>query len=133
MDDLGAKILSNLNAAFSRDTDIDEYDFLPIDGPLQNKNPVIIAGHKVALELWAVKVLYLHAHSRLVGHAVKEVGRKVLGAEEIISLSRAALLVNADFMSAWNKRRELILQAQLSIDQDLKLTELILRKHPKKP
>ena len=61
--------------SFSRD----EYDFLPIDGPLQNKNPVIIAGHKVALELWAVKVLYLHAHSRLVGHAVKEVGRKVLG------------------------------------------------------
>ena len=26
------------------------------------------------------------------------------GVEEIISLSRAVLLVNADFMSAWNKR-----------------------------
>ena len=33
----------------------------------------------MALELWAVKVLYLYAHSRLVEHAVKEAGRKALG------------------------------------------------------
>jgi len=57
----------------------DEYDFLPINGSLQNKNPVIIEGHKVALELWAVKILYLYAHSRLVGCTFKETGRKALG------------------------------------------------------
>ena len=40
---------------------------------------MITAGHKVGLELWAVKVLYLYAHSRLVEHTVKEAGRKALG------------------------------------------------------
>lgn len=94
---------NKVNASFlSRD----EYDFLPVDGPLQNKNPVIIAGHKVALELWAVKVLYLYAHSRLVGCIVKEAGRKALGKYFSWSCAIVCLLgrnvsLNKDLSVVW--------------------------------
>ncbi|XP_064608015.1 protein prenyltransferase alpha subunit repeat-containing protein 1-like [Liolophura sinensis] len=132
-DDRGARILSDLNAAFKKDPSIDEYDVIPILEPRHNKSPLVLVDHKLGLELWSVKILYEYSYSCLLSRRRTLNFKKQLGIEELSSLSRAVILVNPECATVWNIRKELVQSGDLSIEEDLKLAGLVLTKHPKSP
>ncbi|XP_060076736.1 protein prenyltransferase alpha subunit repeat-containing protein 1-like [Ylistrum balloti] len=132
-DSRGSRLLSDLNSAFRRDPDIDEYDFLPVLEPKHNRSPLILQEHKLGLEMWSVKILYDHAYNTLMAWRQKEAHAKFLDPFDLISLSRAVVLVNADCLTAWNIRKELVESSDLNIIDDLKFGALVLSRHPKSP
>ena len=67
---------------------------------VSNRNPVILVDHKLGIEAWAVKVVYMHAYSRLM--QLKRNGNSNNAA--MGSLSRIVLLIVADCATAWNVR-----------------------------
>lgn len=131
MDARGERILSDINLAFKRDPAIDEYDYLPVLQATQNRSPVIVTMHKLALELWSTKILFQHAYSKLLAWRNREPKYKYLEPHEIVCLTRAVVMINADCCTAWNIRKELILSGDLKPEDCLKLGELVLTKHPK--
>ena len=50
----------------------DEFDFLPVTEPKQNRSPVVLVEHKLALELWSVKILFQYAYHTLLAWRSKE-------------------------------------------------------------
>ncbi|XP_012946849.1 protein prenyltransferase alpha subunit repeat-containing protein 1, partial [Aplysia californica] len=132
-DSRGPRLLTDLNNAFRRDPNIDEYDILPVLEPKHNKCPFILRDHKLGVEAWAVKVLLKYAANRLIGWRGRLSSEKFLDSIELCNLSRAVLLFNPDNYTAWNIRKELIENSYLSISDDLMLGALILSKHPKSP
>ncbi|CAM9364482.1 unnamed protein product [Ectocarpus fasciculatus] len=59
-----------------------------------------------------------------------------VAAETLLSVTRALLLVNADHGSAWNARKQLVVDGSCeggSIPQEIKLLNLIFTKHAKSP
>lgn len=131
MDARGERILSDVNLALKRDPAIDEYDYLPVLQATQNRSPVIVTMHKLALELWSTKILFQHAYSKLLAWRNRESKYKYLEPHEIVCLTRAVVMINADCCTAWNIRKELILAGDLKPEDCLKLGELVLTKHPK--
>ncbi|XP_071170161.1 protein prenyltransferase alpha subunit repeat-containing protein 1-like isoform X1 [Mytilus edulis] len=132
-DSRGCRLLSDLNSVFRKDPEIDEYDFLPVLEPKHNRSPLILQDHKLGLEMWSVKILHHYAYNTLMTWRMKEVNAKFLGQLDLINLTRAIVLVNPDCSTAWNIRKELIENGDLSVADDLKLGALVLGKHPKSP
>ncbi|XP_014775248.1 protein prenyltransferase alpha subunit repeat-containing protein 1 [Octopus bimaculoides] len=131
MDARGERILSDVNLAFKRDPSIDEYDYLPVDQATQNRSPVTLVSHKLGIEFWSVKVLFQHAYTKLLAWRNREANSKYLEPHEILSLTRAVVMINPECSTAWNVRKELILTGDLKAGDCLKLGTLILTKHPK--
>ena len=50
----------------------DEFDFLPLLEPKQNRSPVVLVDHKLALELWCVKILFQYVYHTLIALRSKE-------------------------------------------------------------
>nr|XP_022329534.1 protein prenyltransferase alpha subunit repeat-containing protein 1-like isoform X2 [Crassostrea virginica] len=132
-DSRGCRLLSDLNSVFRRDPEIDEYDFLPVLEPKNNKSPLVLQEHKLGLEAWSVKVLFQYAYHQLISWRKNTPPTKFLDPGELCSLTRAILLVNADCATAWNTRKELVDNGDLSVTEDLKFGALVLTKHPKSP
>ncbi|KAK3606300.1 hypothetical protein CHS0354_037978 [Potamilus streckersoni] len=130
-DKRGARLLSDLSNVFRKDPDIDEYDFLPVLEPKQNKSPIILVDHKLGLETWSVKVLYQYAYHTVLNWRNKGHPVQFLEPIELINLSRAVLLVNPECSTAWNIRKELIEADDITVLEELKFGALILSKHPK--
>ncbi|ELT91185.1 hypothetical protein CAPTEDRAFT_225942 [Capitella teleta] len=164
MEELGLKIISNVDSAFLRDSLIgdislkdidftvenhlqwlqetinfndeilvlllckDEYDFLPVLENKTNQNPVVLTEHKLGIEAWAVKVVYLHAYSALM-RLRRDPGQS--DSKTLISLTRIVLLTVADCTTAWNIRKELVQSSQLAWHIDSKFSALVLTKHHK--
>ncbi|GAB1606119.1 protein prenyltransferase alpha subunit repeat-containing protein 1-like [Argonauta hians] len=131
MDARGERILSDVNLAFKRDPGIDEYDYLPVDQATQNRSPVTLVSHKLGIEFWSVKVLFHHAYTKLIAWRNREANSKYLEPHEVLSLTRAVVMINPECSTAWNVRKELILAGDLKPADCLKLGTLILTKHPK--
>ncbi|XP_062595154.1 protein prenyltransferase alpha subunit repeat-containing protein 1-B-like isoform X1 [Saccostrea cucullata] len=132
-DSRGCRLLSDLNSAFRRDPDIDEYDFLPVPEPKHNRSPLVLQEHKLGMESWSIKILFQYAYYRLISWRKNSPQTKFIDPSELCSITRAILLVNADCATAWNTRKELVDNAELSVTEDLKFGALILKKHPKSP
>lgn len=132
-DSRGCRLLSDLNSAFRRDPEIDEYDFLPVPEPKHNRSPLVLQEHKLGIESWSVKILFQYAYNQLIGWRNNTPPTKFLDPNELCSLTRAILLVNADCSTAWNTRKELVDNGDLSVTEDLKFGGLVLKKHPKSP
>lgn len=107
-DSRGCRLLSDLNSAFRRDPEIDEYDFLPVPEPKHNRSPLVLQEHKLGIESWSVKILFQYAYNQLIGWRNNSPPTKFLDPNELCSLTRAILLVNADCSTAWNTRKWLL-------------------------
>lgn len=57
----------------------DEYDFLPVLEPKNNKSPLVLQEHKLGLEAWSVKVLFQYAYHQLISWRKNTPPTKFLG------------------------------------------------------
>ncbi|BFY97924.1 hypothetical protein BsWGS_00963 [Bradybaena similaris] len=129
----GARLLADLDSAFKRDPDIDEYDTLPVLEPKHNKSPFILEEHKLGVEAWAVKILVKYSSQRLKGWRSRLAGEQFTDPLEVSRLSRALLLFSPEVYTTWNVRKELIERGYLSISEDLTFGALVLSKHANSP
>ncbi|XP_076339423.1 protein prenyltransferase alpha subunit repeat-containing protein tempura isoform X2 [Tachypleus tridentatus] len=83
--------------------------------------------HKVALESWCVKHLYMYCYSRLMSWRK---GEQKADTELLLQWTQAMLLCNPDLQIAWNVRKEVIAKNK-KIENDMKLSSLILSHKPK--
>ncbi|KAL5005201.1 hypothetical protein ScPMuIL_018657 [Solemya velum] len=132
-DNRGIRLLSDLNNAFRRDNRIDEYDFIAVLEPKNNRSPLVLVDHKLGLELWSVKILYQYAYNVLLGWRNREPQGKFIEPLGLVHLTRAVLLINPECYTVWNIRKELIESGFITLIEDLKLGALILTKYPKSP
>ncbi len=130
---LGSKLLENLETAFSQDPLIDEFDFLPVLKQADNSNPILLENHKLGIELWAGKLIFMHAYEKLFPRSSPKQHIREFDSKELLQLTRAVLMFNADNATAWNIRKRLIQQEQYNVKDDLTFSALILSKHPKSP
>ncbi|KAK3096488.1 hypothetical protein FSP39_000644 [Pinctada imbricata] len=120
-------------ASLTKLLSLDEYDFLPVKEPKHNRSPLVLQEHKLGLEAWSVKILFQYAYNRLFAWRNNESQSKFIDPQELQSLSRAVVLVNPECSTAWNIRKELVDNGDLSVSDDLRLGALVLSKHPKSP
>lgn len=104
---------------------------MPVMEPQNNASPLLLVEHKLGMELWSVRLLYRYAYSRLLLWRDRTLGFVFIDAVELNNLSRAVLLINPDCYTAWNIRKEMIENNDLSMAGDLMLGQLILTKFPK--
>lgn len=57
----------------------DEYDFIAVLEPKNNRSPLVLVDHKLGLELWSVKILYQYAYNVLLGWRNREPQGKFIG------------------------------------------------------
>ncbi|XP_077989377.1 protein prenyltransferase alpha subunit repeat-containing protein 1-like [Glandiceps talaboti] len=129
-DERGRRVLSDLNLAFTRDPEIDEFGFIPCPEALQNRSPVILEQHKLGIESWSVPLVYQYAYTQLIQSRQKLVRP---AQKELICSSRAVLLINPECYTAWNIRKELVGTGYLNIAADLQFSSLVLTRQPKSP
>ncbi|KAK6179616.1 hypothetical protein SNE40_011934 [Patella caerulea] len=129
----GSRLFTDLNNIFRKDLSIDEYDVIPVTEPVHNKSPLVVIEHKLGVELWCIPILYQYAYDKLLSWRARDGTEKFLEPGEVCNLCRAVLLVNPECYTVWNIRKECVENGDLTVDEDLKLGELILTKHPKSP
>ena len=44
----------------------DEFDFIPVLEPENNCNPIILENHKLGIEIWSAKLLFMYAYAELL-------------------------------------------------------------------
>lgn len=94
----------------------------------QNKSPVIHVSHNICLESWCVKYVYSYAYERLL-ELRKTVARMKLLGDQSKNIKRLLLgvqLINPDVSTFWNMRRELLIEHFLNVNNEFKVTKLIL-------
>lgn len=101
---------------------------------MYNKCPIILTpgqtGHYLAIESWCIPHIYLYCNSKLIQSSKTTNG----GNETIDDLSKVLVLLNPDFTTAWNRRKQLLLiNKQLDPFNELYLSRLILKRKPKSP
>ena len=129
-DKRGKRLFSDLNSAFRRDPNIDEFDFIPVTEPTKNRSPIVVVDHKLGLELWSVKILYQYVYHTLMDWRSKK-SSKFIDPKELVAFTRAAILLNPECYTFWNIRKELLESGDIPLNEDLKLGALVLTKHPK--
>ncbi|XP_013395480.1 protein prenyltransferase alpha subunit repeat-containing protein 1-A [Lingula anatina] len=140
------RVLSDLDAAFRRHPDISEFDILPVKEPESNRSPIIVAELALGMELWSARLVYIYCYGKLMKwrshasgchllHSTRSVdaARNILEPPELLRLSRAVILINPECYSIWNIRKELLQEKHVSVYEELKLSALVLSKHPKSP
>ncbi|KAL4227340.1 Protein prenyltransferase alpha subunit repeat-containing protein 1 [Mactra antiquata] len=130
IDRRGWRLFQDLNNAFKRDPNIDEFDFIPVLEPRNNKSPIVLVEHKLGLELWCVKILFQYSYRSLMAWRNKKAS-KFLAPQELSLLTRSVVLINPECYTVWNIRKEMIESGDISITDDLKLNSIVLTKHPK--
>ncbi|XP_052633807.1 protein prenyltransferase alpha subunit repeat-containing protein 1 isoform X3 [Harpia harpyja] len=108
----------------------DEIGLIPCPEARYNRSPIILVENKLGVESWCVKFLLPYVHNKLVLYRQR---RQWLNKDELIDITCTLLLLNPDFTTAWNVRKELILSGTLNPLKDLHLGKLALTKFPKSP
>lgn len=127
---LAERILLDLCNTFKKDPLIDEFDIIPVEDSVWNKSPVVHVQHKVALESWCVKHVYVYAYRKLFDwkqHKYKT------DFSVLLSWTSLVLLINPDVQTAWNIRKELVSSKLYGAEEELKFSEIVLSHKPKSP
>ncbi|KAG8197591.1 hypothetical protein JTE90_021321 [Oedothorax gibbosus] len=127
-DALAERILLDLKNTFKKDPLIDEFDILPVSESHRNTSPVIHIDHKVALEDWCVKHVYVYAYSKFFTWRKKPYK---VDTDSLLMWSSAILLINPEPETVWNARKELVCQNVALPVNELKFSELVLSRKPK--
>uniref|UniRef100_K7FVK3 Protein prenyltransferase alpha subunit repeat containing 1 n=1 Tax=Pelodiscus sinensis TaxID=13735 RepID=K7FVK3_PELSI len=108
----------------------DEIGLIPCPEARYNRSPIILVENKLGVESWCVKLLLPYVHNKLLLYRQR---KQWLNKDELIDITCTLLLLNPDFTTAWNVRKELILSGTLNPVKDLHLGKLALTKFPKSP
>jgi len=124
-DALAAKIILDISGALKKN--ITEYDIIPLEEQHVNKSPVVVVDDKLAIESWCVKYVYLYANERFLRRRRDSVEEN----KELGDITRILLLINPEYLSAWNARKLLVIQGIIDIKDELSFSYLLLVKKPK--
>uniref|UniRef100_H0VW65 Protein prenyltransferase alpha subunit repeat containing 1 n=1 Tax=Cavia porcellus TaxID=10141 RepID=H0VW65_CAVPO len=108
----------------------DEIGLIPCPEAKYNRSPIVLVENKLGVESWCVKFLLPYVHNKLLLYRTR---KQWLNKDELIDVTCTLLLLNPDFTTAWNVRKELILSGTLNPIKDLHLGKLALTKFPKSP
>ncbi|NWT97477.1 PTAR1 protein, partial [Urocynchramus pylzowi] len=108
----------------------DEIGLIPCPEARYNRSPIVLVENKLGVESWCVKFLLPYVHNKLLLYRQR---KQWLNKDEVIDITCTLLLLNPDFTTAWNVRKELILSGTLNPLKDLHLGKLALTKFPKSP
>ncbi|XP_021066288.1 protein prenyltransferase alpha subunit repeat-containing protein 1 [Mus pahari] len=124
------RVVKDITNAFRRNPHIDEIGLIPCPEARYNRSPIVLVENKLGVESWCVKFLLPYVHNKLLLYRTR---KQWLNKDELIDVTCTLLLLNPDFTTAWNVRKELILSGTLSPIKDLHLGKLALTKFPKSP
>ncbi|XP_065596681.1 protein prenyltransferase alpha subunit repeat-containing protein 1 isoform X1 [Cyrtonyx montezumae] len=124
------RVVKDIRNAFKRNPHIDEIGLIPCPEARYNRSPIVLVENKLGVESWCVKFLLPYVHNKLLLYRQR---KQWLNKDELIDTTCTLLLLNPDFTTAWNVRKELILSGTLSPLKDLHLGKLALTKFPKSP
>ncbi|CAO2585004.1 Protein prenyltransferase alpha subunit repeat-containing protein 1 [Lemmus lemmus] len=124
------RVVKDITNAFRRNPHIDEIGLIPCPEARYNRSPIVLVENKLGVESWCVKFLLPYVHNKLLLYRTR---KQWLNKDELTDVTCTLLLLNPDFTTAWNVRKELILSGTLSPIKDLHLGKLALTKFPKSP
>ncbi|KAE8633058.1 hypothetical protein XENTR_v10001762 [Xenopus tropicalis] len=124
------RVVKDITGAFRRNPNIDEIGLIPCPEAKYNRSPIVLVENKLGVESWCIKFLLPYVHNKLLLYRQKKLW---LNRDELIDVTCTLLLLNPDFTTAWNVRKELIQSGTLNPVKDLQLGKLALTKFPKSP
>ncbi|KAM6304205.1 protein prenyltransferase alpha subunit repeat-containing protein 1 [Podargus strigoides] len=124
------RVVKDIRNAFQRNPHIDEIGLIPCPEARYNRSPIVLVENKLGVESWCVKFLLPYVHNKLLLYRQR---KQWLNKDELTDVTCTLLLLNPDFTTAWNVRKELILSGTLNPLKDLHLGKLALTKFPKSP
>ncbi|XP_039659073.1 protein prenyltransferase alpha subunit repeat-containing protein 1 isoform X2 [Perca fluviatilis] len=108
----------------------DEIGVIPCPEARYNRSPIVLVENKLGVESWCVKFLLPYVHNKLLLYRQR---KHWLEREALADITCTLLLLNPDFTTAWNVRKELLQCGVLNPEKDLYLGKLALTKFPKSP
>nr|XP_020454998.1 protein prenyltransferase alpha subunit repeat-containing protein 1 isoform X2 [Monopterus albus] len=130
VDVLVMRVVKDITNAFKRNPNIDEIGVIPCPGARYNRSPIVLVENKLGVESWCVKFLLPYVHNKLLLYRQR---KHWLDRETLVDITCTLLLLNPDFTTAWNVRKELLQCGVLNLEKDLYLGKLALTKFPKSP
>ncbi|XP_043920297.1 protein prenyltransferase alpha subunit repeat-containing protein 1 [Protopterus annectens] len=124
------RVVKDITNAFKKNPDIDEIGLIPCPEARCNRSPIVLVENKLGIESWCIKFLLPYVHNKLLQYKLR---KKWLEQDVLTDVTRTLLLLNPDFATAWNVRKELVLSGTIEPIQDLYLAKLALTKFPKSP
>ncbi|XP_035223465.1 protein prenyltransferase alpha subunit repeat-containing protein 1-like isoform X2 [Stegodyphus dumicola] len=85
----------------------DEFDILPVHESIRNTCPVIHIEHKVALEDWCIKHVYVYAYNKFFAWKKKPYKFE---SDKLLIWTCAILLINPEIETVWNARKWILLE-----------------------
>ncbi|CAL1615565.1 unnamed protein product [Knipowitschia caucasica] len=130
LDVLVQRVVKDITNAFQKNPNIDEIGVIPCPEARYNRSPIVLVGNKLGVESWCVKFLLPYVHNKLLLYRQR---KQWLDRETLVNITSTLLLLNPDFTTAWNVRKELLQCGALCPLKDLYLGKLALSKFPKSP
>ncbi|XP_059194035.1 protein prenyltransferase alpha subunit repeat-containing protein 1 [Centropristis striata] len=130
VDVLVQRVVKDITNAFKRNPNIDEIGVIPCPEARYNRSPIVLVENKLGVESWCVKFLLPYVHNKLLLYRQR---KHWLEREALADITCTVLLLNPDFTTAWNVRKELLQCGVLNTEKDLYLGKLALTKFPKSP
>ncbi|KAM3611389.1 uncharacterized protein V6R79_017713 [Siganus canaliculatus] len=130
VDVLVQRVVKDITNAFKRNPNIDEIGVIPCPEARYNRSPIVLVENKLGVESWCVKFLLPYVHNKLLLYRQR---KHWLDREALVDITCTLLLLNPDFTTAWNVRKELLQCGVINPEKDLYLGKLALTKYPKSP
>ncbi|XP_003974803.1 protein prenyltransferase alpha subunit repeat-containing protein 1 [Takifugu rubripes] len=130
VDVLVQRVVKDISNAFKRNPNIDEIGVIPCPEARYNRSPIVLVENKLGVESWCIKFLLPYVHNKLLLYRQR---KHWLDREALVDITSTLLLLNPDFTTAWNVRKELLQCGALVPEKDLYLGKLALTKFPKSP
>uniref|UniRef100_A0A8C2E2H9 Protein prenyltransferase alpha subunit repeat containing 1 n=1 Tax=Cyprinus carpio TaxID=7962 RepID=A0A8C2E2H9_CYPCA len=121
VDVLVQRVVKDINNAFKRNPNIDEIGLIPCPEARYNRSPIVLVENKLGVESWCVKFLLPYVHNKLLLYRQR---KQWLDREALVDITCTLLLLNPDFTTAWNVRKELLQCGVLKPEKDLYLVKL---------
>ncbi|XP_026862084.2 protein prenyltransferase alpha subunit repeat-containing protein 1 isoform X2 [Electrophorus electricus] len=130
VDVLVQRVVKDITNAFKRNPNIDEIGLIQCPEARYNRSPIVLVENKLGVESWCVKFLLPYVHNKLLLYRQR---KQWQDREVLVDITCTLLLLNPDFTTAWNVRKELLQHGVLNPEKDLYLGKLALTKYPKSP
>uniref|UniRef100_H3DNE0 Protein prenyltransferase alpha subunit repeat containing 1 n=1 Tax=Tetraodon nigroviridis TaxID=99883 RepID=H3DNE0_TETNG len=130
VDVLVQRVVKDISNAFKRNPNIDEIGVIPCPEARCNRSPIVLVENKLGVESWCIKLLLPYVHHKLLLYRQR---KHWLDRDALVDVTSTLLLLNPDFTTAWNVRKELLQCGVLTPEKDLYLGKLALTKFPKSP
>ncbi|KAG7481232.1 hypothetical protein MATL_G00064370, partial [Megalops atlanticus] len=130
VDVLVQRVVKDINNAFKKNPNINEIGLIPCPEARYNRSPIVLVENNLGVESWCVKFLLPYVHNKLLLYRQR---KQWLDRDALVDITCTLLLLNPDFTTAWNVRKELVQCGVLNPERDLYLGKLALTKFPKSP